>query len=97
MITTSLQSLARWAAFAENCWYPIPDRPDLGCFGTGYNSWGVQTNQKYLAALAVLFCEEDSDTENKHEAFLERMIENGYTERQVRRLVEGDMRGQKAG
>jgi len=39
----------------------------------------------------------DSDTENKHEAFLERMIENGYTERQVRRLVEWYMRVQKAG
>jgi serine protein kinase len=39
----------------------------------------------------------DSDTEHKHEAFLERMIENGYTERQVRRLVEWYMRVQKAG
>lgn len=32
----------------------MPGRPHLGCYGTGYNNWGVQTNQKYLSALAVL-------------------------------------------
>ena len=35
----------------------------------------------------------DSDTEKKHADFLDRMVSRGYTERQVRRLVEWYMRG----
>jgi serine protein kinase len=38
----------------------------------------------------------DSDAERKHEAFLERMVERGYTPRQVRRLVDWYMRVKKA-
>ena len=39
----------------------------------------------------------DSDTEKKHADFLERMMSRGYTQRQVRRLVEWYMRVNKAG
>src|SRR5271167_3599186 len=39
----------------------------------------------------------DSETERKHADFLERMVSRGYTERQVRRLVEWYMRVNKAG
>ncbi|HEY3917668.1 MAG TPA: PrkA family serine protein kinase [Stellaceae bacterium] len=39
----------------------------------------------------------DSDTEQKHNDFLERMTSRGYTPRQVRRLVEWYMRVNKAG
>ncbi|HEX4767726.1 MAG TPA: PrkA family serine protein kinase [Lichenihabitans sp.] len=39
----------------------------------------------------------DSDTEKKHGQFVERMVSRGYTERQVRRLVEWYMRAKKAG
>ena len=39
----------------------------------------------------------DSETQEKHEAFLERMIERGYTPRQVRRLVDWYMRVRKSG
>lgn len=46
--------LTRWSSFAESRWWSCRHRPELGCFGTGYNSWGVQTNQKYIGALAVL-------------------------------------------
>ena len=49
-----LQLLDRWRQRSEADWYDIPDHPGLGCYGTGYNSWGVQTNQKYLSAMAVL-------------------------------------------
>lgn len=49
-----VELLRRWVAHSERYWYRPPDRPALGCYGTGYNSWGVQTNQKYLGALAVL-------------------------------------------
>jgi serine protein kinase len=39
----------------------------------------------------------DSDTEKKHHEFVERMMTRGYTERQVRRLVEWYMRVKQAG
>src|SRR5512147_215168 len=39
----------------------------------------------------------DSDSEKKHEEVVSRMVERGYTERQVRRLVEWYMRVKQAG
>ncbi len=39
----------------------------------------------------------DSDSEKKHEEFVNRMTARGYTERQVRRLVEWYMRVKQAG
>jgi serine protein kinase len=39
----------------------------------------------------------DTDTENKHGEFVNRMVARGYTERQVRRLVEWYMRVKQAG
>ncbi|MEM9013941.1 MAG: PrkA family serine protein kinase [Pseudomonadota bacterium] len=39
----------------------------------------------------------DSDTADKHDNFVARMVERGYTARQVRRLVEWYMRVNKAG
>ncbi len=39
----------------------------------------------------------DSETQSKHTDFVERMIARGYTQRQVRRLVEWYMRVNKAG
>src|SRR3954463_630220 len=39
----------------------------------------------------------DTETEKKHADFLDRMVARGYTERQVRRLVEWYMRVNKAG
>ncbi|MBI5165457.1 MAG: hypothetical protein HY985_16325, partial [Magnetospirillum sp.] len=39
----------------------------------------------------------DSDSEKKHHDFVERMMVRGYTERQVRRLVEWYMRVKQAG
>ncbi|MCG5502018.1 PrkA family serine protein kinase [Ectothiorhodospira lacustris] len=39
----------------------------------------------------------DSDMERKHTEFVLRMVERGYTERQVRRLVEWYMRVKQAG
>jgi len=40
---------------------------------------------------------QDTKTERSHADFLERMMSRGYTERQVRRLVEWYMRVNKAG
>jgi serine protein kinase len=39
----------------------------------------------------------DAEMERKHSDFVERMLDRGYTERQVRRAVEWYMRVQKAG
>jgi serine protein kinase len=39
----------------------------------------------------------DGETEKKHEDFVRRMVNRGYTERQVRRLVEWYMRVKQAG
>jgi serine protein kinase len=39
---------------------------------------------------------QDSETEKKHEEFVQRMVERGYTPRQVRRLVEWYMRVKKS-
>jgi len=39
----------------------------------------------------------DSDSEKKHNEFVQRMVERGYTDRQVRRLVEWYMRVRQAG
>jgi serine protein kinase len=39
----------------------------------------------------------DSESEKKHDEFVERMVARGYTERQVRRLVEWYMRVKQAG
>ncbi len=55
----TLDMLTRWADASEALWRPIPGRPDLGCYGTGYDGWGVQTNQKYLSAMALLASEGD--------------------------------------
>jgi len=40
---------------------------------------------------------QDGDTEKKHSEFVRRMVSRGYTERQVRRLVEWYMRVKQAG
>lgn len=48
------EQLAAWAVFADRYWVSDPGDPTGGWFGTGYNNWGVQTNQKYLAAMAAL-------------------------------------------
>lgn len=54
MNASPLAFLHAWARDAERHWYPVPGRPGEGCYGAGYNAWGVQTNQKYVAALATL-------------------------------------------
>ena len=72
-----LDALTRWSAFAPNYWWDDPARPDLGCFGTGYNNWGVQTNQKFIGACAVLAgCDETNEDAlgESREALLERTL-----------------------
>ena len=50
-----------------------------------------------LLPIITFGSKKDGDTEKKHEEFVMRMVERGYTERQVRRLVEWYMRVKQAG
>lgn len=54
-------------------------------------------NVEELLPVISFDVKKDGETEEKHQAFLERMVRRGYTERQVRRLVEWYMRVRKAG
>lgn len=47
------QTLASWVKYSEKDMYSIPGT-DLICYGMGYDSWGVQTQQKAFAAVAML-------------------------------------------
>ena len=50
-----------------------------------------------LVEVADLGSKKDGESEKKHREFVERMVARGYTERQVRRLVEWYMRVKKSG
>lgn len=53
--------LEPWIKASEEQIHPCADRPEMAYYGTGYNTWGVQTHQKALAAFAVLAAEESVD------------------------------------
>lgn len=53
-VARALALLRRWAVFARRDFAVIPGRTEWGVYGTGYNNWGVQTQQKFLAAMAVV-------------------------------------------
>jgi serine protein kinase len=55
------------------------------------------SNVEDLLPVISFGSKKDSDTDAKHTEFVLRMKERGYTERQVRRLVEWYMRVNKAG
>jgi hypothetical protein len=72
-----LRTLEGWPRYAEQYWYDDPERHELGCFGTGYNSWGVQTNQKSLGAMAVLAADPETDEQAvgcSREALLDKAL-----------------------
>ncbi|MBC2603343.1 hypothetical protein [Puniceicoccus vermicola] len=50
----ALHLLHEWSKSAENDWSTLPNHPSLGVYGTGYDGWGTQTQQKYAGALATL-------------------------------------------
>ncbi|MBD2847652.1 hypothetical protein IDH44_20875 [Paenibacillus sp. IB182496] len=53
--------LERWAGTVRNELYEPQDRPELACYGSGENGWGVQTNQKAFAAIAALAASPELD------------------------------------
>lgn len=57
-----LRLLEPWVKpFRDDCYTP-PARPELLCYGTGYNGWGMQTHQKAFAAIAVLAADPGTDS-----------------------------------
>ncbi len=54
MVSIALSLINYWAKAAERYWTIPVGREHLGIYGTGYNGWGVQTQQKFAAVLATL-------------------------------------------
>ncbi len=50
----ALRLLNGWARAAEAYWSGTAGDPGAGCYGPGYQPWGVQSNLNYAAALATL-------------------------------------------
>lgn len=42
-----------WVASSESFFFSAKEQVNAGYYGGGYNAWSVQTNQKYLSAVAV--------------------------------------------
>lgn len=57
----ALDLLSQWPKFAGRDFWTAPG--DSGCYGTGYNGWGVQTNQKFMGAMALLATDADFDAD----------------------------------
>ncbi len=66
--------LARWAKASEAWWYDLPGRPGLGCYGTGYNHWGLHTNLKYAATMGTLATHADAPPEVDRDHALSRAL-----------------------
>lgn len=52
-ISKSYEMLNSWINYSQKDLYIPPERPDLMCYGAGYNGWGMQTHQKGFAAFAT--------------------------------------------
>jgi len=63
-----LRLLGDWAKHSTKHLRAPERRRDLLCYGTGDNTWGVQTNQKALAAYAILSAAEDDHGISRDEA-----------------------------
>lgn len=75
--TGYIRCLGKWVKASERFLYTPPERPDLECYGTGYDNWGVQTNQKAFATFAVLAGRPDSELMKlglSHEYMLEHSL-----------------------
>lgn len=93
----SSRMLNEWLNYSQDQLYIPPERPDLMCYGSGYNGWGMQTHQKGFAAYAIAATSElktDISKELLQEYslkmlryMLETHVEGGY------HSVEGDKWG----
>lgn len=56
-----IECLCKWIPFSRKHVYYLPDHPELACYGTGYDEWGIQTCQKAFSAYAVLAKDPNTD------------------------------------
>ncbi len=57
--------IKNWIVYSQRFIYTLKERPELSCFGVGSNaggnSWGMQTNQKALAAFIIASYDDSID------------------------------------
>ena len=56
-----LECLSKWVPYSRKHFYYLPEHPGLACYGTGFDEWGIQTNQKCFSAYAVLASDPNTD------------------------------------
>lgn len=83
---TAFELIARWSAAAEADWSTVATSDTssanaraaaaapLGIYGTGYDGWGVQTQQKYLATLTAVAVLGSKHNHNNSAWALERAL-----------------------
>lgn len=79
--------LNRWLNYSVQELYAIPERPDLLCYGSGYNGWGMQTHQKGFAAFAVAAVTRDFSTDIPKAELLD------YSLKMLRYMLESHIEG----
>ncbi|MCM8788857.1 MAG: hypothetical protein NC907_03600 [Candidatus Omnitrophica bacterium] len=75
--TEYLRLLERWLGLARSFLREVEERSELEYFGTGYNNWAVQTQQKAFSAFAICSVDPDLDEKNcqmKREEILRHAI-----------------------
>ena len=53
-VETAWHMLENWFEHTEGHWHELPGLDGSGHYGSGYNEWGVQTNQKFAGAMCAL-------------------------------------------
>ncbi len=56
----AIRLLTAWAHAADAYWHGTPGEAAMGCYGPGYQHWGIQSNFNYAAALATLAAQGDT-------------------------------------
>ena len=82
--------LCAWIQYAMQNLYVCPDRPDLMCYGAGYNGWGMQTHQKALAAFAIAATDDSIATDIDKKTLL------NYSLKMFRYMLESHIEGSYA-
>jgi len=82
--------LKKWIDYSIKHLYICPNRPDLICYGSGYDGWGIQTHQKALAAFAIIATNKEIDTSDMKTS-REQLLE--YSLKMFRFMLESHLEG----
>lgn len=74
LLQKTLTLLEPWIGASERFFY-ANERSKTGYYGGGYNAWSVQTNQKYLSALAVYAAKAEGARPELRELARERALQ----------------------